>query len=58
MKLSVVDFINSYYFYNWEWVEDQMERYLQAIDAKKIPMFVMQGQVQFLNPVLGTVPDK
>ena len=33
-----------------------MERYLQAIEAKKAPVLAMQGQVQFLNLALGYHP--
>ena len=53
---EVEDFSNSHYIYNQESAKDQMERYLQAIEAKKAPVLAMQWQVQFLNLALGYHP--
>ena len=41
------DFTGSHYLYNQDSALERMERYIQAIETRKAPVFSMKGQVQF-----------
>jgi len=49
------DFTGSHYVYNRDKSLDRMERYIQAVEARKPPVFSMKGQVQFLVAPPGYV---
>lgn len=42
------DFTGSHYIYNRDRSLERIERYIQAVEARKAPIFAMQSQVQFL----------
>lgn len=50
------DFTTSHYIYNRDRALARVESYMVAIDAKRVPMLVLHGQVQFLNSPSSYVP--
>ena len=53
--VELEDFTGSHYLYNRDRALERIERYLLAVEAKKAPVFSMQGQVQFAVAPLGYV---
>ena len=53
--VELEDFTGSHYLYNRDRALERIERHLQAVEAKKAPVFSMQGQVQFVVAPLGYV---